>query len=183
LVVRLHYRDIGAMLNATPGRGERASDPSWFSQLFHGAELAPEVEEQFEDALAIHSVLLVQDAFIDPAFRGHRLGPWTVADVIHRMADVVTSLVLMFPHLCELVIPTIWDSMEELYDAAYGYWQQQLSLEPMGDGFLGQATAFTSLENARAALEEAVPSTFITLDPGELVRRQRNSESDLWPLT
>ena len=67
------------------------------SQLFDGAELTRGVEEQFDDALSFHTVLLVQDAFIDPAFRGHRLGPWAVADVIHRMADVVTSLVVMFP--------------------------------------------------------------------------------------
>jgi hypothetical protein len=81
------------------------------------------------------------------------------------------------------VTPTIWDNMDDLYDAAYGYWQQELRLEPLGEGFLGQPTAFTYLGNARAELGEAVRGRFIAVDPGELILRRRNSESDLWPLT
>jgi hypothetical protein len=181
LVARLGNGSIPAMLAATPGRGEAASDPAHFAQLFDGQELDGDIEEQFDDALCIHTVLLIQDAFIDPAFRGHRLGPWTVADVVHRMADVTNGLVAMFPHLCDLVVPTVYDDMDELYDEAYSYWQRHLNLEPLGDGFLGQATAFTHLENARAALEDA-RSAFVAIDVGEFELRRRNNDPDLWPL-
>ncbi len=180
LVARLGNGSIPAMLAATPGRGEAASDPAHFAQLFDGPELDEDIEEQFDDALCIHTVL-IQDAFVDPAFRGHRLGRWTVADVVHRMADVTNGIVAMFPHLCDLVVPTVYDDMDALYDEAYSYWQQHLNLEPLGDGFLGQATAFTHLENARAALEDA-RSAFVAIDVGEFELRRRNNDPDLWPL-
>jgi hypothetical protein len=181
LVVRIGAGDIPALLAAAPDRGEPASDPARFAGLFDGPDLAADVEEQFDDALAINSVLLIQDVFIDAAVRGHRLGPWTLAEIIHRIADVTNDLVVMSPHICELVVPTIWDNMEELSEHAYRYWQDQLNLEPIAGGFLGQATAFTHLENARRALDD-VYGSFITVDTGALALRRANNDTDLWPI-
>ncbi|MCW2685472.1 MAG: hypothetical protein JWR37_362 [Mycobacterium sp.] len=131
--------------------------------------------------MSIFTVLLIQDAFVDEAFRGHRLAPWAIAEVVYRMSDTINGLVVMCPHLCGLVVPTIWDRMEEVYDHSYRYWQQHLNLEPVRDGFLGQATAFTHLENGRAALDD-VRSTFVALDAATLAHRRQNKDPDLWPL-
>lgn len=55
LVVRIGAGDIPAMLAAAPARGEPASDPAHFAGLFDGPDLAADVEEQFDDALAINT--------------------------------------------------------------------------------------------------------------------------------
>jgi hypothetical protein len=131
-----------------------SQDAAKFTELFEGQWLAPDVESvAFEGAASLDVVLIVLDVDINEHLRGHQLGAWAVAEVVGTMLPTTAGLAVMFPHWDAEFDDDISVDKVHAVDRLNHYWQQ-VGLEPIGGhpGFLGQATAFTHLPNARRRL-------------------------------
>lgn len=154
-----------------------------FSRMFMGGELSTEVEAAlFEDISPVFNVVAVENVYVDPDLRGHRLGPWLVSDIASRMADSINGLVALYPHVSETVIPTLYDDPSELEARSVSYWQEQLHIPDEHEGFLLAHTSYMALTDAHNELRN-VESEFIALDAKRLHTRRLNLDPELWPLT
>jgi hypothetical protein len=178
LVVRLGYDPIAEMLSDIPGYGEHWSDPTWFAQLFRGSEVADHIHDQFNDIGPFHAVVLFQDGFVDPAFRGHRLAAWMAAQIAYRMVDDVAGFIALYPHPCARGVVRLIDDPAAFSQSTSAYWSSHLGVVPIGDGFLGQATGLTALAEAREKLDE-VSGLLIETSRSEVRRRRRFGDPEL----
>lgn len=136
--------------------------------LFDGEDIVEGLQEQFE---AWPSGLLILDqAHLHPAVRGHGLGAWAVAEVIHMMTYSGDVLILTYPS------PPGGQNLpkRELRQAQNRlarYWEKvglvRLDAAPH---LMGQSTVYRYLDEARAALAP-VADARIEVDTEEL-RRQ-----------
>lgn len=160
LVIRVGEHPIDDLLDSL------SQDAEHFAELFDGDDVAYEVQEQFEDS-AFNRILIITLVEIAEPLRGHGLGAWLVAEVIDRMSSPLDTLVLLNPH-------PLGDQIDDATEAAAvealtRHWQR-VGLQPVGEGFLGQATAYRYLSDARARLK-GVAKVHITL-PAELIREE-----------
>lgn len=157
LIIRTGDHPIDDLLDSL------SQDAEHFSELFDGDDVTYEVQELFEDS-PFNRILIVTLVEIAAPLRGHHLGAWLVAEVIDRMASPLDTLVLLYPH-------PVGEQADDAAEAAAvealsRYWQR-VGLRPVGEGFLGQATAYRYLPDARARLKSvadvhiAVPAALI----------------------
>ncbi len=136
--------DLPDLLDAISG------DTAEFMPLFDGEDIVEGLQEQFE---AWPSGLLILDqAHIHPAVRGHDLGAWAVAEVIHAMTYCGDVIVLAYPsppggqHLPKR-------ELRQAQNRLARHWEKtglvRLDAAPH---LMGQSTNFTDLGEARAAL-------------------------------
>lgn len=145
LIIRTGEHPIGDLLDSL------SQDAEHFSELFDDDDVAYVVQEQFEDS-PFNRILIITLVEIAGPLRGHGLGAWLVAEVIDRMASPLDTLVLLYPH-------PVGEQADDAAEAASvealsRYWQR-VGLQPVGEGFLGQATAYRYLPDARARLKGA----------------------------
>lgn len=136
--------DLPELLDAISG------DTAAFMPLFDGEDIVEGLQEQFE---AWPSGLLILDqAHLHPAVRGHDLGAWAVAEVIHAMTYCGDVLILTYPS------PPGGQNLpkRELRRAQNRlarYWEKvglvRLDVAPH---LMGQSTVYRYLDEARAAL-------------------------------
>lgn len=123
-----------------------------FAGLFDGNEVAAEVSAQFDGEL-FNRVLIITHVFVAEPVRGHALGAWAVSEVAERMASPSDTLVL----LCPFWIVDQSGDFEELaaVESLAKYWGRcglvPIDVHPQ---FLGQATCYNDLPQARSALAE-----------------------------
>lgn len=153
-----------------------------FSRLFLGGELHPDAEYALsEDASPVFNVVAVENVYIDPELRGHRLGPWLVSDIASRMTDSTNGLLALYPHVSETVVPTLYDDPSELEARSVTYWQEQLHVADEYEDFLLAHTGYAALEDAHRELS-SVEDEFMTIDVKRLRTRSLNMDPELWPL-
>ncbi len=154
-----------------------------FSRLFLGGELHPAAEHVLSDEPSpVFNVIAVEMVYIDPALRGHRLGPWLVSDIASRMGDSINGLLALYPHESDAVIPTLYDDPAELEARSVTYWQEELHLPDEYEDFLLAHTGYTALDDAHSELS-SIEKEFIPLDVQRLHTRWLNTDPELWPLT
>lgn len=150
-------------------------DAAYFSTLFEGVDVAPLVQQEFEDA-PCNRILIVTRVEVATPLRGHGLGAWLVAELIARMASPIDTLVLLYPNLAGPQPSNVTEMAGA--DALWSYWQR-CGLAPMEHQpqFLAAATAYTHLLQARDALRPvgevriAVPAALIRRESPEDVQR------------
>lgn len=145
VTIRTGEHPIGDLLDSLSPEAEH------FAGLFEGDDVNEALEEQFEDVLPFHRVLIVTKVFVAEPVRGNDLGAWLVAEVIARMAGAIDTLVLMDPF--PAVDRTGGASKLTAVDTAVRYWRR-VGLVPLDAdrAFLGQSTGYVSLAAARQAL-------------------------------
>lgn len=134
-----------------------------FADLFDGSWLASDVEEEgcFAAAASIDVVMIVLDVVVDESARGHQLGAWAVSEAVGTMLPTSAGLAVMFPHWDAEFDGDISMGKVEAVERLNRYWQR-VGLVPVDGhpGFLGQATAFTYLDDARRDLAAVRESAF-----------------------
>ncbi|MCT7371908.1 hypothetical protein [Mycolicibacterium llatzerense] len=143
-------------------------DAAQFASLFEGNDVAPAVQEQWEDA-PFNRVLVITHVEIAEPLRGHALGAWLVADVIARMSSPIDTLVLLYPHPAG---PHASSAAELAAAESLSYYWHRCGLVPVEyrPDFLGGTTAYSHIANAREALQKvrdvrvAVPASLIRLE-------------------
>ncbi len=163
LVIDIGEHSIADMLDSL------SQDTEIFAGLFEGDDVVPAVREQFDDA-PFNRVLIVTLVEIAGPLRGHGLGAWLVANLIHRMASPIDTLALLYP-------PPVGTQLSKGAELAgtralSRYWQRcglmPIELQPQ---FLGSATAYSYLSRARAELRPVadvaitVPRSLIGQEP------------------
>jgi hypothetical protein len=74
--------------------------------------------------------------------------------VTYRMVDDVSGFVGMYPHPCERGIVRLVDDADAFWRSANAAGANTSAWRPIGDGFLGQATGFIELGEAREKLDD-----------------------------
>lgn len=152
-----------------------SQDAEHFAELFDGDYVSYAVQDQFED-VPFNRILIITVVDVAAPLRGHDLGAWLVAELIARMSSPTDTLVLLYPHP---VGPQSDPASERAAVTALRRHWQRVGLEPIEDAphFLGQATAYLHLPNARVALNDAVehveinvPTALITNAPAPYPR-------------
>ncbi|OKH72787.1 hypothetical protein EB73_08345 [Mycobacterium sp. SWH-M3] len=166
LIVRVGEHPIDDLLDSL------SQDAEHFAELFDGDDVAYDVQGQFEDS-AFNRILIITLVEIASPLRGYDLGAWLVAEVIDRMASPLDTLVLLYPYP---VGDQADDAVEVAGVAALTRYWQRVGLVPVGEGFLGQATAYRYLQDARAGLK-GVAEVRVTV-PAELIR---DEPADAYP--
>ena len=144
LTARLE-RDLPELLDAIRG------DTAEFMPLFDGEFIVEELQEQFESACPA-GILLLGQAHLHPAVRGHGLGAWAVAEIVNTMTFGRDVLVLTHPSP-----PGGQDLPETKLRQAQNhlarYWEKvglvRLDAAPH---LMGRSTVDTYPDQARAAL-------------------------------
>ncbi len=159
LIIRVGEHPIGDLLDSL------SQDAEHFEVLFDGDDVAAGVQDQFDDA-PFNRILIITEVTVAAPLRGHHLGAWLVSDVIDRMASPTDSLVLLYPH--PLGADTDPATTAAAVKSLSTYWQR-VGLVPIEDApeFLGQATAYSHLPRARAALR-AVADVEITVPASQI---------------
>lgn len=143
--------------------------------LFEGADVAPTVQQEFEDS-PFNRVLIVTRVEVAAPLRGYSLGAWLVAELIARMASPIDTLVLLYPYAAGPQTSNVAEMAGA--EALWSYWQR-CGLAPMEQQpqFLAAATAYTHLSRAREALRPigdvriAVPASLIRRESHERPQR------------
>ncbi|MFV8227331.1 hypothetical protein [Mycolicibacterium fortuitum] len=159
LIIRVGEHPIDDLLDSL------SQDAEHFAELFDGDDVADSVQEQFDDS-PFNRILIITLVEVAGPLRGHDLGAWLVAEVISRMASPIDTLVLLYPH----PIGQVDEGAEAKAVAALTRHWQRAGLQPVGEGFLGQATAYRYLSDARVRLK-GVAGLHITV-PSELIREE-----------
>ena len=137
--------DLPELLDAISG------DAAEFAPLFDGEFVVEELQEQFESACPA-GILLLDQAHLHPAVRGHDLGAWAVAEIVNTMTFGRDVLVLTHPSP-----PGGRDlpksKLKQAQNRLARYWEKvglvRLDAAPQ---LMGQSTIFNYLDEARAAL-------------------------------
>ena len=166
LIIRVGEHPIADMLDSL------SQDAENFAELFDDDDVADSVQEQFEDS-PFNRILIITVVSIASPLRGHDLGAWLVAEVIDRMASPIDTLVLLDPHPIDEQPD---DAAEATAVEALSLHWQRVGLQPIGDAFLGQATAYRHVSDARANLK-AVADLEITV-PTSLIQAEA---PDMYP--
>ncbi|MBN3459469.1 hypothetical protein JNN96_36140 [Mycobacterium sp. DSM 3803] len=122
-----------------------SEEAAQFTELFDGDDVAGTVQDQFDDA-PFNRILIITDIEIATPLRGHALGAWLVSEIVDRMASPTDTLALLGLGTGQSCAPAAASSLMK-------YWRR-VGLEPIEQHpqFLGQATAYSHLTRARAAL-------------------------------
>ncbi|WP_405183657.1 hypothetical protein [Nocardia sp. NBC_01377] len=123
-----------------------SQDAVEFAPLFEGAWLAGAVAEQF-DATTINDVLVVLSVELASPLRGHRLGAWMVSEISDRMLSSHDGLIVLSPAADTPPSDQLAARRLERYWRTAGV--APIAAHPR---FLGQASAYTTLEDAREGL-------------------------------
>ncbi|WP_435592154.1 hypothetical protein [Nocardia sp. bgisy118] len=138
-----------------------------FAPLFDGLWLDEAVQEQF-DATLINDVVVVLDAQLALPLRGRQLGAWMLSEVAGRMLSSHDGLVVARP------IPDDTDPNTHAGRMATErltqHWRSCGLVPVTGhQEFLAQASAYTALGSARAALDR-IADRDITLTADQMAR-------------
>ncbi|KAB7754416.1 Uncharacterised protein [Mycobacteroides abscessus subsp. abscessus] len=154
-------------------------DAAYFSTLFEGVDVAPAVQQEFEDA-PFNRILIVTRVEVAAPLRGHGLGAWLVAELVARMASPIDTLVLLYPNLAGPHADNVTEMAGA--EALWSYWQR-CGLAPLEHHpqFLAAATAYTHLLRARDVLR-SVGDVRIAV-PASLIRRESPEESQRMVIT
>lgn len=147
LIIRVGEHPIGDLLESL------SEETARFAELFDGDDVAGEVQDQFDDA-PFNRILIITDVAIAGPLRGHGLGAWLVAEVIDRMASPTDTLVLLQAEPAGQASPSEVSALSK-------YWER-VGLEVIQEHreFMGQATAYSHLGRARAALSAIADAEF-----------------------
>lgn len=139
-----------------------------FAELFDDDDVAGTVQSQFDDA-PFNRILIITDVEIASPLRGHDLGAWLVAEVIDRMASPTDTLVLLQSE------PAGQASELSGVSALSKYWER-VGLEAIQDHreFMGQATAYSHVTRARAALSAIAEAEF-TVSTSQICEEKPNA--------
>ncbi len=144
LTIRVGEHPIADLLDSL------SQDADHFSGLFADDDINDALQEQFDD-VPFNRILIVTMVCVAEPLRGHELGAWLVSEVIASMAGAIDTLVLLYPHPADT--ETEDGSVLAAVNTLANYWLR-VGLVPL-DGhpeFLGQATAYNALPNARDKL-------------------------------
>ncbi len=142
------------------------SEPEHYLSLFNedGLLMGPAAE-------GLGAALIVRDAFVDPCFRGHRLGAWMIAQLNGHFVETPTAVIGW---------PRSWDDGTiEATERCRTYWQTHLNLIYGGDGFDSQLLDSPAMVGAADALA-VVESRTITVDSARLAQRAAEADPELW---
>lgn len=120
----------------------------------------------------VNAAMIVRDLFIDPAFRGHRLGPWMLAQLNTRAATEEPMIVIGWPRS--------WgDGTVEGTERCRSYWQTHLNLTYNGDGFYSQMLGSPQL---RTVIEDlaTVEAQPLIVESAQLAERAIAEDPALW---
>jgi len=128
-----------------------SGDMAAFAPLFDQDFIVDELQEQFEDSYPA-GILILDQAHLHPAVRGHDLGAWSVAQIINNMTFGRDLLVLTHPSPPgEQNLPET--ELRRAQNHLARYWEKaglvRLDAAPH---LMGQSTVYTRLDEARAAL-------------------------------
>lgn len=147
LVLRLGYEPVGDVL---PQFGERAAD---FAGLFTDSWLGEDLDENddFTAGMPISVALLVLGAQVEIA--DPELRAWALAEVVHTMLPTSAGLVLMAadPHQ-RRASATASRALASVAPPDPDWSRIGCSPVPGHPSFFGRSTAYTYLDDARAAL-------------------------------
>ncbi|WP_280299430.1 hypothetical protein [Nocardia abscessus] len=122
LIVRLGEEPVsGAVLNQT-------SEIAVFGPLFEGAQIAGDVQAQFDGEPIRNAVLVVSAILLDP-LRGNGLGAWMISRLIRRMLPGHDGLVLMYPSplfKCEDPV-----QQRQAVESLTRHWGNSIGVEPI----------------------------------------------------
>lgn len=168
--------DAGPTANGT----EPVTATSVYAPLFPGDVPRPGLLTDAEDG---RWGLLVEDVFVDPAFRGNWLAAYLVAAIAQRIAGQTgPGLIAICPHTPDVLHTHRDDDAEDLSQRSRDYWQDHLRMTATDDGFLVVSTGSAAFA---AAVDEhkVVDDVFICVDREQLLLRRRNNDRKLWPAT
>jgi transcriptional regulator with XRE-family HTH domain len=181
---------VADLLSQLPSDHGDSCDPHNFAALFDpgNGDFSAPIEQVFEPLAGVFgAAILIENVFIDPAFRGFNLGPWLVADVVHRLTEDINDMVAMIPHVCARVYADpFFDEGTRIRESHPLYWRDILHLEDVvvdGTLMLVQATGFTALSEARDELASEIDGQLFPIDVAELLDRHAHGHALLWPLS
>jgi len=159
--------DLPDLLDAISG------DTAEFMPLFHGEWIVEGLGVQFESACPA-GILLLDQAHLHPAVRGHDLGAWAVAEIVNTMTFGPDMLVLTYPSP-----PGGRDlpksKLKQAQNRLARHWEKvglvRLDAAPH---LMGQSTVYTYLDEARAELAP-VAELSIEVDAATLDELRRDS--------
>lgn len=120
----------------------------------------------------LSAAMIVRDVFIDPAFRGHHLGPWLLAQLDTRSATDQPMIVVGWPRSWH-------DGTVEGTERCRSYWQTHLNLTYSGDGIYSQMLGSPQLREAISALE-SIAAQPLHVDSAQLADRALAEDPTLW---
>lgn len=167
-------------LHATPAAAgaETVTATSVYAPLFPGDVPRPGLLDADEDG---RWGLLVEDVFIDPAFRGNWLAAFLVVTIAQRITEQTgPGLIAICPHTPDVLHTNREDDAEDLSQRSRDYWHDHLRMTATADGFLVVSTGSAAFA-AAVDEHEVVNDVFICLDREQLLLRRRNNDCKLWP--
>ena len=186
LVVIAGYIDflvIGLGAASASVEAETLSGASVYAPLFPDGMLRGGLLDDSDGDGPGSWVLLVEDLFIDPGFRGQWLAAWMVATIAQRVTDQSgAGLIVICPHTPDVLHTNRDDDAEDLSQRSRTFWQDHLRMAATSDGFLLVCTASDAFTDACDELK-VVNDVFIMVDREQLVLRRRNNDRKLWPAT
>lgn len=181
---------LAELLSRLPSDHGDGCDPQHFAELFEPTtgDFAPPIAQLFEPLAGVFgAAFLIENVFVDPAFRRFKLGPWLVSDVLQRLGDDLNDMVAMAPHVCVRVFTdTFFADRSRLNESHPLYWRDLLHLEAItvqDTLMLIQATGFTALGEAHNELADAVKGQLFEIDVDELLDRHALGHPLLWPVS
>lgn len=181
---------IAELLSRLPSDHGDGCDAQHFAVLFEPTtgDFSPSIAQLFEPLAGVFgAAFLIENVFIDPAFRRFKLGPWLVSDVLQRLGDDVNDMIAMAPHVCVRVFADpFFADRTRLNESHPLYWRDLLHLEDVtveDTLILTQATGFTAMGEAHDELAAAVDGQLFAIDVVELLDRHAHGHPLLWPLS
>lgn len=156
LMLRLGYEPIGEVLALY---GERAAA---FEELFDDTWLTGDLDENddFTAGMPISAVLLVLQAAMDPRMPNNQLRPWAVAQIAHTMLPTTAGLVVMSAFAAPAPAGRPPRRLVSTDHVDLDWPRVGCISIPGHPQFVGQVTAYTYLDDARAALDSCREQTF-----------------------
>jgi hypothetical protein len=162
--------------------------PRWWAELFTDDRIAESLAGRLRDhgvyGEDLASVLIVQDVFVDEAFRAHHLGALLAAE----MADMATGggeddrthLLLGVPRFGSgLVCPD--PTKDPTWSRARDYWSRMLGLQSFGDPLYGVLSTAAGFRKAVDALQESLVERYLQVDVTALRSRYDREDPTLFP--
>jgi hypothetical protein len=151
------------------------ADMAMFSEIVDGDELAPAVASQFESICPMGLIILDQ-IYLHQAVRGHDLGAWAVAQVIHQMTFGGDQFIVTHPSPpggAKLPKAELKRAQKRLTQ----HWQK-VGLRPLDAAppLMAQSTVFNDLGEARARLAP-VADVRIEVDANTFEALKRDSRN------
>ena len=151
----------------------------FYTRLFERGALPAKVTRKLGPG-KLDGLAVLLGVFVDPCFRGHRLGAWLLAHVLPPTEPGVRFAILGHLDSAMLRGRGVAGSDDALGELS-AYWQRETQLRLVGEGLLG---VINTPGSVAAALEKAHDrnDNYIKLAPASLRTRLAEDDDTLFPL-